>query len=240
MHGLLIMAELDQLTLGLQQWLPLAYDPKLPHADQPTVLAALRHLQDICVRVGPAEDHHIRQQRPDCLPHSSIGTSLHTIGTIIQQACTHLISPPTTAALLIIRYVLPDGHGAPQLRVNLQDETGWREIYKGSPKPDPRSPGSYATQMAVFQTNQPQRLRITGGGYGGIAVCWCEMITASGRWILGHVASHEGAVDDPTRLMSDDSWHCRFGSDDILAQLLDIPHAPKTGTIEGPLVNTDH
>ena len=242
-HGLRVAAELDQLTLGLQQWLQLAYDPRLPHDEVQKVQSALRQLQGVCARIGPAEDLHLRQQRPGCQPQGSIGAALLALGEIIQNACNHLADPPAAAAMLVVRYVLPDGHGAPRLTISLQDDAqdhhSWREIYAGSPKPDPRSPGSYATQIAVLQTVHPQRLRISGGGYGGIAVCWGEIITATSRWVMHEVTRHEGRVDQPMRLLSDDSWCCHFGDDDILAQLLNIPHAPPIGTVEGLLVDAD-
>ena len=234
-HGVRVAAEMDLLAIGLQRWLQRAYDPRLSADEHPTVHAALARLAETCDRLGQSEDRRLRQQRPGCLPQGAIATQMTALGDLARHASAALKENDLSNALLMLRHTLPDAHGLPLVQIELFEDEVWRVIYSGSPKPDPRNPGSLATQGAVVQTRRPQRLRITGGGYGGTTVSWCEIITADARWVLDQLVANHGPIDQPARLLCDDSLGCRFGDEDILAQLLDTRNPPRNGVCEWTL-----
>lgn len=233
-HGIRVSAELDLLTIGLQEWVQRAYDPRRPEVDRPLIVTHLNRLLAVCESLGPDEDQRLRSQRPGCLPQGAIASQLRSLGDIIRQALDHL-NQGRSNDLLIIRYVLPDAHGLPSLMVELQDNDQWHVIFSGSPKPDPRSPGSWATQAAILQIRQPQRLRISGGGYGGISICWCEIVSLRQRWIVDDLISQSGPILMPLHLKNDDSLSCQMGDAEILPQLLDTALPPRQGMMEWSL-----
>lgn len=145
-------------------------------------------------------------------------------GAVIDELRKRLAAVPSRKDwLLILRLHLQEFFSAPYLKVQVICGDSTQTLFEGGHKHDELLAsvmgGTYDLQLAFSSSTSPEKVLLTGGGYGGQGVTFLELRnpgTVLKPRALSRVA---GPVERPQALLRDDSMVTLLGNPDTLAQM---------------------
>jgi hypothetical protein len=128
-------------------------------------------------------------------------------------------TPAPNRGVLSVSYALADYYGAQCVRWEVRgaEESAWREVATGTPKPMPEDTGSnpfFTMEYSVAPVSEGLHLAIETWGYGGIGLRYVEVRAPGLRLVPRAISAASGPVRDPERALSNDTYWCTLGEED--------------------------
>ena len=167
-------------------------------------------------RAGQYERNRKGISKDKCTP--IFEDMLGTIDGIIKN----LKDEKYSAGILKVNYFLPDMYSAQKMEVFVQynDESNFKKVYTGQPKPDAIDFASYTYYEidSILESEKvPKKIRFETKLYGGIGIVFVDANVDGKHYIPSEATPIQGIVKNSDNVLANNTFVCQMGENDTHA-----------------------